>query len=147
MRSIEATTTIAAPPDEVWKILVDGARYGEWNPFITSLSGDITPGSRVQVRIRPPGGRPMTFRPVVTHASLADGLRWNGHLLIPGLCDGTHEFLLAKTSDGGTRLTQQETFRGLMVPMLGGMMKPTLLGFEAMHAALQRRVDSSAERC
>ncbi len=145
MRTIEATTTIAAPPEKVWDVLVDGAKYSQWNPFITSLSGNITPGARLQVRIKPSGGRAMTFRPVVTHASLLDGLRWSGHLLVPGLCDARHEFLLAATPSGGTKLTQRETFRGLLVPMLGGMMNPTLRGFEAMHAALQLRAESSAE--
>jgi hypothetical protein len=50
----------------VWQVLTDLAAYGEWNPFIRAASGDLALGGRLQVTISPPGGAPMTFKPVVT---------------------------------------------------------------------------------
>ena len=40
MPSISATIDIVAPPDAVWEVLTDYARYPEWNPFIVEMSGD-----------------------------------------------------------------------------------------------------------
>jgi hypothetical protein len=54
------------------------------------------------------------FRPKV----LAVLLRWIGRLVVPGIFDDTHQFALEDLG-GHTRLTQSETFRGLLVPFTG----------------------------
>ena len=145
MRTIECTTLIDAPLTDVWEVLSDGHQYAEWNPFITSVSGAFRPGGRPTLRIAPPGQRAMTCRPRVTDASPDRGLRWEGHLVLPGLCDAEHEFVLTAESLDRTRVTQRETFRGALVPVLGGMLEPTRRGFEAMHEALRHRVRSRTQ--
>jgi hypothetical protein len=146
MRTIEATTTINAPLADVWRVLIAGEQYADWNPFIHVVSGDLAAGSRPTLRITPPGKRGSTFRPRVMQASPDAGLRWLGQLILPGLCDADHEFKLTPTPDGRTQLTQRETFRGLLVPLLAGMLEPTRQGFEAMNSALRQRVDAIAVR-
>src|SRR5690349_17967051 len=69
MHEIETAIEIEAGPREVWRVLTDFARYPEWNPFITRISGDLVDGGRLQVRIVPPGAGRMTFRPRVTRLS------------------------------------------------------------------------------
>jgi hypothetical protein len=142
MRTIEATTVIDAPVSAVWQVLTTGEAYSDWNPFITSVSGDLALGSRPALRLAPPGKRAMTFRPRITDASPEKGLRWIGHLVMPGLCDAEHEFLLAPSGSGGTQLVQRETFRGVLVPLLGSMVEPTREGFEAMNKALRQRAEA-----
>jgi len=146
MRTIEATIVIDAPLTEVWEVLSDGSQYVAWNPFITSVSGDLEPGARPTLRISPPGKRAMTFRPRITDASPERGLRWRGHLVLPGLCDAEHEFVLTPETPGHSRVPQRETFRGFLVPVLGGMLEPTRHGLEAMHEALRDHVESRARR-
>jgi hypothetical protein len=146
MRTIESTTVIDAPLTDVWEVLSDVGGYDEWNPFITSVSGRLEPGARPTLRIAPPGKRAMTFRPRVTDASPERGLRWKGHLLLPGICDAVHEFVLTPETPSRTRVTQRETFRGALIPFLGGMLEPTRQGFDAMHEALGHRVRSRAGR-
>ena len=144
MRTIEASTVIDAPVTAVWHVLQDTPKYPDWNPFITSVVGELVTGSRPTLRITPRGGRPMTFRPRILEASPERGLRWRGHLLLPGLCDADHEILLTRTR-GGTRLVQRESFRGVLLPFLGGMLEPTREGFEAMNSALQLLVESAGK--
>jgi hypothetical protein len=146
MRTIEATTVINAPLTAVWRVLGDGQQYVDWNPFITVVTGDLAPGSRPTLRITPPGKRGSTFRPRVVHASAEEGLRWLGRLILPGLCDADHEFRLTPSADGRTQLVQRETFRGVLVPLLAGMLEPTRQGFEAMNAALRQRVEAMSVR-
>ena len=64
--------------------------------------------------MRLPGRRPTTFRPRVLEAEPARRLRWLGHLLVPGLFDGEHRFTIEPAGPGRARVTQQETFRGLL---------------------------------
>lgn len=142
MQFIEASIDIDAPIHEVWRILSDGDHYADWNPFITVVAGDLQLGARPTLRLAPPGKKAMTFRPRIIDASPSAGLRWQGRLLLPGLCDATHEFRLSAESPKRTRLTQSETFRGILLPMLGSMLEPTRRGFVEMNEALRRRVES-----
>lgn len=141
VHEISATTTIDAPPAQVWQVLDETAAYGDWNPFIPELDGELVVGSRLRVRIVPPGGGGMTFRPTVTAVDRERHLAWLGRLGLPGLFDGTHSFTLAPRPDGGTDLTQREVFRGLLVPLFGSMLRRTEAGFVAMNDALRARAE------
>lgn len=116
---IFTTITMAAPRDDVWAALLDFASYPGWNPFVRSIQGTPIEGSLLRVRIQPPGSRVMTFRPVVVRARPAQELRWRGKLLIDGLFDGEHYFLLDSTGRNSTRFAQGERFSGLLVPCFG----------------------------
>ena len=138
-RSIE----IAAPPGEVWRELTDTDSYGSWNPFIRRLRGELRKGERLEVEIQPPGGRAMIFRPTVLEVEPQRGLRWLGHLFLPGLFDGEHSFRIDALSPGRVRLTQAERFSGLLVRPLRRTLEKTGRGFEEMNAALKGRVEAA----
>src|ERR1700683_3241151 len=48
-RWIEAAIEIDAPPSRVWTLLTDFPRMPAWNPFIKSISGNLTQGARLSV--------------------------------------------------------------------------------------------------
>jgi hypothetical protein len=118
------------PPDRVWAVLADLAAYPEWNPFIRSASGELAEGARLTLRLAPAGGRAMTFRPTVLAARPPGLLRWIGRLIVPGIFDGAHQFALDDLG-GRTRLTQSETFRGLLVPFTSKTITRTEASFHA----------------
>lgn len=138
---------IDAPPARVWAVLTDFAAYGAWNPFMPEMSGALEAGTRLRVRIVPPGSGGMTFRPRLLAVTPERELRWRGHLLIPGLFDGEHRFLL-ESVDGGQRtlFRHGESFSGLLLPLIFGAraQAATRAGFEAMNAALKLRAESAA---
>jgi hypothetical protein len=140
MRTISNTADIAATPERVWDILADLSAYPEWNPFIRSASGRLAEGSRLTLRITPPEGRAMTFRPTVLAAQPGRLLRWIGRLIVPGIFDGTHQFALEDLG-GRTRVTQSETFRGILVPFTGKTITRTEAGFRALNQALKERAE------
>ena len=81
----------------------------------------------------------MTLRPRLVAVTRERELRWRGVLGIPGLMDAEHSFVLQPHA-GGTRLIQQETFRGVLVPLLAGSLdRKTLPAFVAMNEALKQR--------
>ncbi|MDG9674080.1 SRPBCC domain-containing protein [Micromonospora sp. DH14] len=142
MPTISHTIDIAAPADRVWAILTDVGAYPEWNPFITSLDGSLTRGSRLAVTIALPGAEPRRFRPTVTAVEPERRLAWLGRLLVPGIFDGAHSFDIEPLTSGSSRFTQSERFSGLLVMMLPGMLRSTESGFAAMNRALAARAEA-----
>ncbi|MER6514572.1 SRPBCC family protein [Nonomuraea sp. NPDC001636] len=83
----------------------------------------------------------MTFRPKVLQAEPGRVLRWLGHLLVPGIFDGAHEFALTPTAMG-TRLVQSETFKGVLVPFVGKTIAGTERDFVRLNEALKKHLES-----
>lgn len=140
MRKIAVTTEIAAPVEVVWAQLTDTAAFASWNPFMPEFAGDLAVGAKLQVRITPPDSKGMTFRPTVTAVEEGRRLEWLGRLVMPGIFDGRHAFTLEATPTG-TRLTQEETFTGVLVPLTGSTLSKTEAGFTAMNEALRVRAE------
>ncbi|MEF8976561.1 MAG: SRPBCC domain-containing protein [Halapricum sp.] len=142
MQSIETTIDIDASPAAVWAVLTDFAAYPEWNPFVQRIDGSPTDGNRLSVRIQPPEGRGMTFKPRITAVDPERRLEWLGRLFVRGLFDGRHTFELSPLPSGGTQFTQRETFSGLLVGMLLDE-ADIREGFDAMNVALKDRIEGS----
>ena len=143
MRQIETTTVIDASPDDVWAVLMDTARYSEWNPFIKRMNGQIALGQRLDIEVCPPGGKGMRFRPRVTVLEEGRELRWLGSVGVPGIFDGSHAFRV-EPSGRGTLFAHSETFTGLLVPFMSETLRRTRSGFELMNRALRARVEEGA---
>jgi hypothetical protein len=142
MRELRNEIEFRGTPEAAWEVLADLPAHAEWNPFITRIGGELRAGSRIEVRLQPAGGRAMTFRPTVVVADPGRELRWIGRLLVPGVFDGEHRFVIEAAGPGRVRLIQSERFRGLLVPLLWKSLQPgTLDGFRAMNEALARRVE------
>jgi hypothetical protein len=142
-RRIETSIEINAPPKRVWAILTDFAGMARWNPFISSISGALIPGSRLAVQIVPSGKSAMRFTPTVLAVKPERELRWLGKLLLPGIFDGEHYFLLEPLGEERTRFTHGEKFSGLLVSIFGGTLSATEKGFEAMNLALRRQAEEA----
>ena len=143
--TLTSETTINAPTEAVWDILIDLERYTEWNPFIIESSGTPAVGERLINRMRPPGGKAMTFKPTVTEVEPHRTFEWLGRLGFPRIFDGRHRFELRPNSSGGTVLTQSEEFHGVLVrAMRSSLDTRTKAGFEAMNDALKARAEAAA---
>lgn len=146
MKEIQTEIEIAAPAGKIWEILTDFASFHQWNPFMNTAQGKLKPGSRLQLHIQPPGGMGMTFKPTVLKAEPGRELRWLGHLLMPGLFDGEHYFLIEAQGDNDARFIQGERFTGVLVPLMGlmGLFPKTIRGFEEMNQALKARAEEAS---
>lgn len=144
MKAVQVVTDIAAPVETVWAELSSVDKYADWNPFITVFHGELAEGNRVEVRIEPPGGRAMTFKPTITVLAERRQLQWLGRLNLPGVFDGRHSFLVEPLEGGRTRLTQAEEFSGVLVPLARALLEKTRAGFEAMNEALRLRAEEAA---
>ena len=68
-------------------------------------------------------------------------LRWVGRLLVPGLFDGEHLFLIEPVEATRVRFVQRERFGGILVPFTRKMLAATRTGFEHMNLALKSRAE------
>jgi len=60
--------------------------------------------------------------------------------------DGEHRFTLDRAGEVHTGFVQSETFKGVLVPLLGRALGSTGRGFEQMNQALKARAESAADR-
>jgi hypothetical protein len=129
-------------PQEVWEVLADLPAHREWNPFITRIEGELRPGAKLDVRLEPEGERGITMHPIVLAAEPGRELRWLGHLLVRGIFDGEHRWLVEEAGPGRVRFTQSERFGGILLPLLWRRLRDggTSKGFRAMNESLARRV-------
>jgi hypothetical protein len=142
MKNFETSILIDAKPSLVWEVLMNHVDYPKWNPFIKSIKGNCKPGNKLEVRIEPPGKRPMTMQPQVLVCQQEQEFRWRGHLLVKGIFDGEHYFCLVPTGNNQTNFIHGENFSGfLQRPILRMVAESTLAGFEAMNKALKHRVE------
>jgi hypothetical protein len=144
-RRIETTVHLDARANEVWAVLTDFPAYGEWNPFITAISGLLAEDERLEAVFLQPNGKKAAFRPRVLRVSPARQIRWLGKLGPGGLFDGEHYFVLEPQSDGTTVLTHGERFTGVLVPLMSSLLADTERGFTAMNNALEARLKAVEE--
>jgi hypothetical protein len=87
------------------------------------------------------------MHPTVLAAEPGGELRWIGHLLIPGIFEGEHRFLIEEAGPGRVRFVQSERFGGILLPLLWRKLRDggTAKGFGAMNEALARRVAERRE--
>jgi hypothetical protein len=145
MKELHTEIEIKAPAERIWHLLTDFAGYPQWNPFVRRVSGEPRVGARLAVHIQPEGARGMSFRPLVLEATPNRELRWRGQLLIPGLFDGEHAFVIEPLGPERTRFVQRERFTGLLVPLFARALDgDTRRGFEAMNSALRDAAEKPA---
>lgn len=145
MKKIETEILINAPASRVWSILTDFYQHPRWNPFIRLIKGSKVVGETMEVQIQPPGGGGMTFRPLLLKFDENREFRWKGKLLVKGIFDGEHYFLLDEIEPSVTRLTHGELFTGILVALVGGTLTKTAEGFRLMNEALKVECEKSAE--
>ena len=144
MREIHTQIDIAATPERVWKILTNFDAYPDWNPFIRKAScHELKAGEILEIALLPPGGEGWTFYPVLRRVHPEHELKWRGRFVLPGLFDGEHQFVIEPHGERHTRLTQNEQFRGILVPFLSSQLQKTRAGFEEMNRALKARAEST----
>lgn len=144
MRHIKTEIRIDVPPERVWKVLLDFDNYPNWNPFIKSIQGERAIGQKLEVKIQPPDGKEMIFRPEILVFEANKEFKWLGKAFVKGIFDGEHYFVLEVSKEGGTKFVHGERFNGLLVGLMGKTLDKTKIGFELMNEALKDECENRA---
>lgn len=117
--------------------------YPKWNPFIKKISGSTQQGENLAVTIQSEGNDPMDFTPLVLINNKNQEFRREGKLLVTGIFDGEHYFILEKVDSNQTKFIHGENFTGLLSGIFMGMIREdTEGGFTSMNIALKNRVEN-----
>ena len=146
MNQISTDIEINASAERVWQVLTDFPKLPEWNPFLRSVEGKLEVGQPLKVYLKGSKGMGMTFKPTVLKAEPNREFRWLGRLLLPGLFDGEHSFIIESLEENRVRFLQGEKFTGVLVPLttIFGVMKNARVGFEEMNRTLKGRAEQSS---
>ena len=141
MTRITTSIDIAATPAEVWKVLMDWARYPEWNPTLRAIAGQARKGGKITVSIASPVGT-LAIPAVVTRLATNSCITWHSQMRLSGLFDRDHIVELSPDPTG-CRVTQTQTFAGILAPGASMVATRTVKdGLEKMNVALKERVEA-----
>ncbi len=140
MKQISTMIEMDGTPSQVWHVLTNFPEHADWNPFFARITGEATVGTTLVITARKGDGDGITFRPKVLVADPSRLLRWKGKLVVPGLFDGVHEFELTAAGPRRTRVDHRESFTGILLPLLGKVLRDTHAGFTSFNTALAQRV-------
>lgn len=143
MPAIKTFIDIGASPERVWRVLTDFSAYPKWNPIFREIVGAAREKTTLKVRMHLPRGGVRKFKATVMRAIPAAELRWRMKLLIQGIFDGEHTFIIVPHGLKGVRLIQREHFSGLLAPLILPFIESkTTAAFEAMNKALKKAAEA-----
>jgi hypothetical protein len=141
MRSYESSAEIAASPDAIWGILVDGPRYADWENGVVRVEGTIAPGNKITVVS---AANPKRAFPVeVTAFEPGRRMVWSGGMPL-GLFRGVRTYALTPGADGTTRFHVREEYTGPMLPLIWRSMPDLQPSFDEFAAGLKRRAEAGS---
>jgi len=143
---VDTEIEIDGSTNDVWKALTSFDEYADWNPFITSVSGDFKEGSMVDVTIALPFSKSMDFNLKVEDLKKGTSFSWVSKMLEPKILDSVHYLRVEKTESGTVKFSQGEKFTGLLLYIVIPLIKTSIeKNFEKMNLALKNRVEGVVE--
>jgi uncharacterized protein YndB with AHSA1/START domain len=139
--AFEASATIDAAPEAVWRILTDAAAYPTWDSGVVSVDGTIGPGNTITVHAAINPGR--SFPVKVTDFEAPSKMKWTGGMPM-GLFVGERTFTLTASGDGGTVFDMREEYHGPFTAMIWGSIPDLQPSFEQFANGLKARAEQGA---
>lgn len=115
-RIMMVSSTVDAPKREVWDVLTNFDDYDQWNPVITSASGEPTVGSDLHLELTLPDHEPEELDAEVLIVRGERKLRWQDRLVLPGVRDWEYEFVIQPLEPGRVVVVQLLRSEGLLAP-------------------------------
>lgn len=135
--AIAVTKSIGAPPATVWNLLTDLPAQAKWNSTLTSIEGKVALGERVSFRVLQAPGQ--TFSPRVVFYDEPKSMVWR--LNRWPLLVSERTYRLTPGPHGTTKLSLDEVFRGVLLPLIA----KSLPDFGAMFERTAKDLKAAAE--
>ena len=143
-QEIRTEIEIAAPPEKVWAVLSDVAKWQEWSPIINKSVGSAELGNTLEITMlgKEEGQDGPVYSPEVIKFEAPKIFQWRAHMMAGFIMTNDKVFELEKTGSG-TKLIHKELFSGMLAPIFCGKMEegvPPMLN--AMNKALKKLVEN-----
>lgn len=141
---VEHRIGVAAPPEAIWAVLSDFARWGEWNPIYPKIEGRLSIGAPVRFELHLPKRPVRTLSGEIVEWVPDSQLIWSLRLF-GGLLRTTRYFEIEPLSDTGCILANGEIFDGLMAGTVPRAERALLRrAFELVNEAAKARAEEMA---
>ncbi len=134
---IKTEIIINTNTSKVWDCLMDFNNYPKWNPFIKEISKTK---KGLFVKVQPPNSKSMIFKPVILKELKNKEFRWKGKLILNGVFDGEHYFILEQINQNTTKFIQGENFSEFLVSLFKKTLENTKKGFVLMNEAIKKEI-------
>jgi hypothetical protein len=142
--AIEASSVIAAPIEDVWRVLVDLDGYAEWNPFTPRVRSGLEVGDDVELDVVLGPRRRTRSINHVERIEAPTTIVWSSTLIGPTFLRTRRTQRIIDLGDGRVRYSTHEVFEGLLAPLVRLVSERAVrAGFEAVADALRQRVESA----
>jgi uncharacterized protein YndB with AHSA1/START domain len=144
MKEYVTTSTISAPPEHVWSVLVDAASYREWNPEIVAIDGRLAGGARITAHVRLGDGAVRKVGQRVVEFDAPRRMTWVGGLPF-GLFIGRRTFTVTPVVGGAEfrmHLHMSGPLSGMILKSVGDR-QPEI---ERFSRSLKQRAEDLASR-
>ena len=136
------TFPIRASSEVVWSVLTDFARYGEWNPSLPSIAGELREGSTVSLTLGMPGRPSLKVKARLTEVVPLQRLCWRGNAGADWLFAGDRQFVIETGDAGAVHFTHVEDVHGALFPLFRAVMGGAIQhSHDAFNAALKHRAE------
>ena len=139
---IEHRIGVQAPPDVIWDVICDLARWSEWNPLYPKAEGTIRIGAALNMTLAVPGQAQRQIQPVVLDWVPGEQLHWKLSLM-GGLVKTVRYIEIEQLAEASCIVSNGEIFGGMMGPSAAKRMGRTIhRGFREMNEALKARAEA-----
>lgn len=137
MKKYNASITIHASAETVWKILTDAGSYPAWDTSMDHIEGKLALGETVKFFTKLSA---QAFPVKVTAFEPNRKLVLTGGLPL-GLFKSERTHTLTTGKDGSTAFHTEEIFSGLLLPVFGKNIPDLTENFKSFAAALKQRAE------
>ncbi|MGE3800416.1 MAG: SRPBCC family protein [Candidatus Kapaibacterium sp.] len=138
MKQYQATDTIEATPEKIWKVLTEASGYQEWDPYCERIEGKIALGEKIKAYTTLSPGR--AFPVKVSEFTPNRKMVWTGGMPL-GLFKGVRTFSLTPQPNGSTTFRVEEVFTGPMLKLIGKSLPDMTEPFQKFVEGLKRRAE------
>ncbi len=140
-KSAHSEITINATTQEVWAVLTNTEKIGEWNTVLVPVEGELKEGNTLTYEFYQDSDKPAVMPATVQ--KIDEGKLINQSGGIPGILTFDHKYILEQ-ADQGTKVTIHEEYRGIMVPFWNP--GPVEEAYHRLNKALKERVETLLQK-
>lgn len=115
MTTYAVNRTIYAAPETIWELLTEASGYPDWNPAVLAIEGEIAEGR--QIRLTSIVNPNRQFKLNVSDVRAPHHMVWSDGMPL-GLFKGVRTFDVIPQDDGTSEFKMEETYTGLMAPLI-----------------------------
>jgi hypothetical protein len=141
----EVKVQVDAPPEYLWKVLIDFEKYPEWNPFITKIDGEAKIGSSITLHVKlNPNLESIRFsKEMIVSLKENQHLSYDSHFMSSSLFNAVRWQTIRPTDDGKQSIyhSHQKISGIASWPICRAFGDSICDGFQESSLALKKRVE------